>query len=96
MIPTVHARSIIADVSTVTTSLLNAMARHDLTEDAYLTSLIARLTNNNTKLTQANMEIGTHSLLPPIDKKRGEYFQAVFYEVKAKRCWPDESVRKAA
>jgi len=54
MIPTVHARSIIADVSTVTTTLLNALARRDLTEDAYLTSLIARLTNNNAKLTQAN------------------------------------------
>lgn len=96
MIPTVHARSLIADVSTVTTSLLNALDRHDLTEDAYLSSLIARLTNNNTKLTQANKEVSTHSLLPLIDRKRGEYFQAIFYEVKAKRRWPDDSVRAAA
>jgi len=96
MIPTVHARSIIADVSSVTTTLLNALARHDLTEDVYLTSLIARLINNNTKLTQANKEVSTQSLLAPIDKKRGEYFQAIFYEVKAKRRWPDDSVRAAA
>ncbi|MBI9065222.1 MAG: hypothetical protein JEZ14_24775 [Marinilabiliaceae bacterium] len=96
MIPTVHARSIIADVSSVTTTLLNALTRRDLTEDVYLTGLIARLTNNNTKLTQANMEMSAHSLLPSIDKKRGEYVQAVFYEVKAKRRWPDDSVREAA
>jgi len=96
MIPTVHARSLIADVSSVTTTLLNALARRDLTEDVYLTGLIARLTNNNTKLTQANMEVSTYTLLPPIDKKRGEYYQAVFYEVKAKRRWPDDAVRAAA
>ncbi len=96
MIPTIHARCVIADVSAVTTALLNAIARHDLTEDGYFTSLVARLTNTNTKLTQANKEVSAHSSLPLIDKKRGEYLQAIFYEVKAKRRWPDEAMREAA
>lgn len=96
MIANVHSRSIIADINTTAGTILQVLSAYSFTEDAYLTGLITRLTHTNQKLTEANKEVGYTSNLSPIDKKRGQCFQALFYEVKAKRRWPDAQIQEAA
>lgn len=96
MISKIHSKSRIGDVSPTTTSMLNDFKKRSFSDDAYMSMQIENLTINNDLLTEAIKEKAAHSILAPIDEKRDNNFQVIFYEVEAKIRWSNVAIRNAA
>lgn len=83
-------------MSTTATSMLNDFEKRNFPDDPYFNMLIGDLTSNNDLLTNAIKEKAAHSILAPIDDKRDNNFQVIFYEVEAKVRWSDVVIKTAA
>ena len=95
MIPKIHTRSLNADISAISTSILKDFAKRDFSGDIYMKSQIRQLVSSNKLMTQALNEKAAQSILAPIDEKRDNILRVIFHEVKAKELWPDAAISKA-
>ena len=93
---TIFSKSRATDVSATATSMLNDFSKRDFTTDPFMMAEIATLRGNNDLLTEALNEKAALAVLGPVDEKRDNALRVIFYEVNAKKLWPDEAIKSAA
>jgi len=92
----IHNRSTNDDVSAVSSSISTAISAIDFSQDVYFTDLTQNLNANLNLITEALNEQKSHSILSPADGKRDNSMRIIFYEVKSKTLWLDETIKSAA
>lgn len=96
MIKKIHSRSLVGDVSTTTSSMLNDIDKRDFSADVYMGLQFGKLKDINALLTEAIKEKAANSILAPIDEKRDNNLRVIFYEVDAKVHWTNKDINQAA
>lgn len=84
------------DVSALLSLILAALAKKDWSKDAYLTSIIVKLTNYNVSLTEALNRLKTYSQLSEKDNERDLQIRSLFKLVEGYTHIPVEDVKNAA
>ncbi|NJN28740.1 MAG: hypothetical protein HC819_23545 [Cyclobacteriaceae bacterium] len=96
MIPKIHSKSLVSDINSIATSIVNDFDKRSFADDAFMTLQIDKLKDYTAQMVAALNEREAESILAPLDKKRDELLRVIFREVKAKSIWPDEAISSAA
>ena len=92
----VHSRSTVDDISAISSTTSTVISAFDFSTDIYFSAIHQTLNTNQNLITQALNERKAQSILSPADVKRDNTMRIIFYEVKSKTLWIDETIRDAA